>query len=82
MTCRVIYVYYVNCRDYFDYRWNDITGSYYFFNPYSGETVIQGDHEMLDLEIIMDHNGESLFLTKRLPANLTSCSKTMIISNM
>lgn len=34
--------------DYFEYRWNDHTTSYYFFNPYTGETIIQKDHEMLD----------------------------------
>ena len=34
--------------DYFEYRWNDNTGSYFFFNPYTGETIIQQEHEMLD----------------------------------
>lgn len=34
--------------DYFEYRWNETTQSYYFFNPYTGETIFCTDTMLLD----------------------------------
>lgn len=35
-------------NDYFEYRWNYDTESYYLFNPYTGETIIQASFENLN----------------------------------
>ena len=34
--------------DYFEYRWSDATESYYFFNPYTGETIVSADSVTMD----------------------------------
>lgn len=34
--------------DYFEYRWNESTQAYYFFNPYTGETIFCTDTLLLD----------------------------------
>ena len=35
-------------HDIFEYRLNESDGSYYFFNPYTGETMFQTELEELD----------------------------------
>ena len=34
--------------DYFEYRLNFDTNEYYYFNPYTGETIMQSSYELLD----------------------------------
>lgn len=34
--------------DIFEYRWNETTKSYYLFNPYTGETVMQSEGEVMN----------------------------------
>lgn len=34
--------------DYFEYRWSNDSSSYYYFNPYTGETIYQSSYEVID----------------------------------
>ena len=40
-------------NDYFEYRWNEPTESYFFFNPYTGETIFNIDTAQLDRSVSM-----------------------------
>jgi len=35
-------------ENYFEYRWNSTEGHYYFFNPYTGETIPNAEGEHID----------------------------------
>jgi len=40
-------------ENYFEYRWNSSEGHYYFFNPYTGETIMNAEQEHIDRNISM-----------------------------
>lgn len=35
-------------ENYFEYRWNATDGHYYYFNPYTGETILNAELETID----------------------------------
>ena len=35
-------------ENYFEYRWHALEGHYYFFNPYTGETIMNAELETID----------------------------------
>jgi len=37
-----------HCDDYFENRFNPDTGKYYYFNPYTGETILDNENSFLD----------------------------------
>ena len=50
---KVLYSEKLRQNDYFEYRWNELSESYFFFNPYTGETIFNVDITHLDRAISM-----------------------------